>query len=261
MMDGELKALRQWMEGNGYTRQTELVFADCDRDKNVRPSRLLSIAAAVAGFDYDARGLTHRILYDMGQVFLLSRVAMRIHRRPVNHQILNVATWEDGIHGAHMRRVYEMTDERGTLCVSVKSEWILIDPAQRKILRPASFTAKPVTVCPKEIDCPDCRRIVLPKTEVKALGERLVRWSDLDGNGHLHSGNYGDIVWDYLPADLQSAPLRALYINYSREATLGETLTLLGGREDGAYTMEGRLGEELCFSCRCEFGDKTAEPA
>ena len=85
------------------------------------------------------------------------------------------------------------------------------------------------------------------------LGTRLVRWSDLDGNGHVYSGNYGDIVWDVLPADLQGAPLRELYINYSREALLGETLTLQGFREGNSYTVEGRLEEGHCFSCRCEF--------
>lgn len=249
-----MKAFQQWLTENGYAREVELAFADCDRDKNVRPAKLVSLMAAVAGFDYDARGLTHQRLYAMGQVFLLSRIALRIHRRPVNGEVLTVATWEDGIHGAHMRRVYEMTDGSGNVCVSAKSEWILIDPAERKILRPNSFTGKTLTTCPKSIDCPDCRRLSLPQEGAEALGVRRIRWSDLDGNGHVYSGNYGDIVWDFLPADLQSAPLRELYINYSREAVLGETLTLRGFREKDAYTVEGRLGEEHCFSCRCEFG-------
>jgi len=93
----------------------------------------------------------------------------------------------------------------------------------------------------------------LPKDGLAELGPRPVRWSDLDGNGHVYSGNYGDIVWDALPEDLQSAPLRELYVNYSKEAVLGETIGLLGFREENTYTMEGRLGETLCFSCRCEF--------
>lgn len=249
-----MRAFQQWQTENGYAREVELAFADCDRNKNIRPAKLLSLMAAMAGFDYDARGLTYQQLYAIGQVFLLSRAALRIHRRPENQEVLTVATWEDGIHGAHMRRVYEMTDEGGNVCVSAKSEWILVDPAERRILRPSSFTGKPLTTCPRSVDCPDCRRIVLPQEGTEALGTRLIRWSDLDGNGHVYSGNYGDIVWDFLPADLQAAPLRELYMNYSREVTLGETLTLRGFRETDAYTVEGRLGEEHSFSCRCEFG-------
>jgi len=248
-----VRAFQQWQTENSYAREVELAFADCDWNKNVRPAKLLSLMAAMAGFDYDARGLTYQRLYAMGQVFLLSRIALRIHRRPENREVLTVTTWEDGVRGAHMRRVYEMTDESGNVCVSAKSEWILVDPAERKILRPSSFTGKPLTTCPKSIDCPDCRRIALPQEGTEVLGTRLIRWSDLDGNGHVYSGNYGDIVWDFLPVDLQAAPLRELYMNYSREATLGETLTLRGFRERAAYTVEGRLGEEHCFSCRCEF--------
>ena len=58
------------------------------------------------------------------------------------------------------------------------------------------------------------------------LGQRTVRWSDLDGNGHLYSANYGDIIWDYLPCDLQERTPREFYINYNHEATFGETLRL-----------------------------------
>ena len=249
-----MNAFRQWLTEDCYAREVELSFADCDRDKYVRPAKLLSLVAGAAGFDYDARGLPYQKLYEMGQVFLLSRVALRIHRRPMNREVLTISTWEDGIRGAHLRRAYELTDENGAAAVSARSEWILIDPAERKILRPSDFKAKTVHVCPKAIDSPECRKIFLPKDGLAELGPRPVRWSDLDGNGHVYSGNYGDIVWDALPEDLQSAPLRELYVNYSKEAVLGETIGLLGFREENAYTMEGRLGETLCFSCRCEFG-------
>lgn len=248
-----LRGFAQCQTENSYLREVELAFADCDRDGNVRPSALLSLTAAMAGYDYDARGLTHQRLWDMGEVFLLSRVALKLHRRPVNRERLSIETWEDGARGAHMRRAYELADEAGRVCVSARSEWILVDPAERRILRPDSFTAKRFTVCPTEIDCPECRRVALPRGAGETLMSRPVRWSDLDGNGHVYSGNYGDIVWDALPPDLQSAPLSALYINYCREATLGEVIDLRGLREDRTYTMEGWLGEERCFSCRCEF--------
>ncbi|MFR3922616.1 MAG: hypothetical protein ACLTYN_12335 [Dysosmobacter welbionis] len=57
-------------------------------------------------------------------------------------------------------------------------------------------------------------------------------WSDLDGNGHVYSGNYGDFVWDYLPADLQEKVPREFFINYSKEATLGQ--------EPGWWLPQGR---------------------
>lgn len=248
-----MEDLKQSLTENSYSRQEELVFWDCDRNKRVRIAALLSKMAVFAGYDYDARGLTHEKLYAMREVFLLSRAALRIHACPRARDVLNITTWENGARGAHMQRVYEMTDQTGRLCVSAKSDWILVDPITRKILRPGSFTAKALTGCPKEIDCPNPQKILLPKEGLEALGVRRVAWSDLDGNGHLYSGNYGDIIWDYLPAGLQERTPQEFYINYSKEATLGEELRLEGFREGETYRMEGLGPGGTCFTALCVF--------
>ncbi len=244
---------KQILTENSYSRQEELVFWDCDREKRARPAALLSKMAAFAGYDYDARGLTYEKLYALREVFLLSRAAIQIHDCPHAADVLTVTTWENGAKGAHMQRVYEMRDQAGRLRVSGKSDWILVDPISRKILRPASFTAKEITTCPKEIDCPDPRKVVLPKEGRTDLGTRTVRWSDLDGNGHLFSGNYADIVWDALPAELQERTVKQFFVNYSREAVLDETLRLSGFREGDVYRVEGAGRDGICFTAECVF--------
>ena len=161
--------LREVLQENSYLRQKQLIFADCDRYQRARVSTLLSIAAAVAGADYDARGLTYEKLYEMREVFLLSRIALRIHRCPRALQVVDVTTWEDGVKAAHMQRVYEITDREGLL-VSIRSDWILVDPQTRRIMRPGTFTAKKLGTCPKAIDAPEPRKILLPREGVEDLG-------------------------------------------------------------------------------------------
>lgn len=248
-----MDSLKITLTENSYSRQKELTFADCDRNKNVRIAALLRMAADCAGHDYNARGLTHEKLLETRQAFLLSRIALRIHRHPRAWEVLTVTTWENGAKGAHMQRVYEMTSQTGQLCVSMKSDWILVDPVSRRILRPGAFTAKPLGHCPKEIDCPDTQKLLLPKEGGTELGLRQVVWSDLDGNGHLYSGRYGDIVWDFLPEDLQSQAPREFYINYSKEATLGQALRLTGFRESSSFRMEGLGPDGPCFTALCVF--------
>ena len=248
-----MESFKQKLYENGYFRQEELVFWDCDREQRVRLAALLSRLGAFAGYDYDARGLTHEKLYAMGEVFLLSRAALRIHRCPVARDVLTITTWENGVKGAHMQRVFEMADQSGRLCVSAKTDWILMNPATRKIARPSTFTAKSFTVCPKEIDCPEPKKILLPQEGLEDLGTRRVRWSDLDGNGHLFSGNYGDYIWDVLPEDLQIQTPREFFINYNREAALGDELRLTGFREGETYRMEGIGPNGVCFTALCMF--------
>lgn len=246
-------ALYQKQTINSYSRQEELIFRDCDASGRLRVGTLLSLLASTAGHDFDARGLNCRKLYEIRQVFLLSRIGLRIHRRPAVEDVLTVTTWENGTRAAHVQRNYELVDQNNVLCVSAKSDWIIVDPESRKILRPLSFTGKALTVCPKEIDAPDTRKIVLPKEGLSALGSHTVEYSDLDFNGHVYSGNYGDILWNALPRGLQNAPLRELQINYSREATLGETMYLYGVRDGNVLTAGARCGEEHCFTCQCLF--------
>ena len=162
-----LPPFRQELYGNGYFRQVELAFGDCDRNKRARIGTLLTILAAFGGYDYDARGLTHEKLWDMRSVFLFSRAAVRIRRCPVYRERLDVRTWEGGPSGPHMRRVYELRDGKGELCVSAKSDWILVDPESRKILRPASFTAHSPGPCPVEIECPEPKKLRLPRGDVE----------------------------------------------------------------------------------------------
>ena len=106
-----MRDFKQVLMENGYSRQEELVFWDCDRNKRVRVAALLSKAAAFAGYDYDARGLTHETLYAMREAFLLSRLALRIHDCPRAGEVLTITTWENGARGAHVQRVYEMEDQ------------------------------------------------------------------------------------------------------------------------------------------------------
>ena len=78
-----MQDFKQRLMPDGYFRQEELNFGDCDCRKRARVAALLSRVGAFAGYDYDARGLTHDKLRAMREVFLVSRVAMRIHRCPM----------------------------------------------------------------------------------------------------------------------------------------------------------------------------------
>lgn len=248
-----MEDFKQKLYENGYFRQEELVFWDCGPDRRVRVAALLSRLGAFAGYDYDARGLTHEVLWAQREVFLLSRAALSIHDCPRAGDVLDITTWEAGVRAAHMGRNYEMRDRLGRPRVSARTDWILVDPVTRRILRPSAFTAKPLLRDDRPLDCPETRKIVPSGEGREDLGSRRVRWSDLDGNGHLFSGNYGDIVWDALPEDLQPLVPREFYINYSREAVLGDELKLEGCRSGEGYFVEGRGPQGVCFTALCVF--------
>ena len=245
---------KEWQTENSYARQEDLTFSSCDARARARVGTVLALAASAAGQDYDARGLDYPHLRELGQVFLLSRITLHFLRRPTAGERLTITTWEDGAKAAHTRRSYRFCDGKGEPCIWGRSEWILVDPESRKILRPSSFTARTFTRCPVEVDCPECRKIQLPAEGLEELGSHTVRYSELDGNGHFHSGHYGNLIWDSLPRDLQDREPRVFSLNYSREALLDEDIRLVGFREGAdRYLMEGLVQGERCFACACEF--------
>lgn len=251
-----MQDFKQRLLENGYFRQEELVFADCDRNKRARVATLLSKVGAYAGYDYDARGLTMRSFTPCGRCFCSPGSRCGFITAPWPGTCWTSPPGKTAPGGAHMQRVFEMADQTGRLCVSVKSEWILVDPLTRKILRPASFTAKPLMTCDRVIDCPDPQKITLPRQGLEELGERQVRWSDLDGNGHLFSGRYGDIVWDYLPADLQALPGEGVPDQLQPGGHPGRESAPAG--HPGCARLPHRglgPGRLSCFTAQCVFGE------
>lgn len=244
---------RQWREGDRLFREEELTFRDCDVLGRVRPAALMTMMGAAGGHDYDDHGLSYETLYAMRQAFLLSRAAFRLESYPLSGETITIRTWENGIRGVQLRRNFQFFRQNGKLFLSGKSDWILVDPVDRKILRPSAFTARPLPPATEDVDCPECRKILPPREKMEHLADRPVLFTDLDHNGHFFSGRYPDFVWDHLPADLQTAELRDFQINYSHEARLGDVLALLGRREEKAYEVEALCGDERCFTCRCEF--------
>lgn len=248
-----IRCFHETLTDSTFSREAEVTFPGCDPRRQAKLSTLLGFAVAVAGADYDARELPYETLRALGQVFLLSRMTLHVHQVPRLGDILTVTTWEDGIRGVHMCRGCTMTDQEGNLRVSARSHWILVDPENRKILRPSAFTARKIQSAGLPLDCPDCRKVLMPREGLEHLGQRRVVWSDLDGNGHVYSGNYGGIFWDYLPADLQTAAFRQFTVNYHKEAVLGETLELTGCRAGDRYLMAGCGNGEVCFTAECIF--------
>jgi hypothetical protein len=53
----------------------------------------MKLFSEMAGQDYEGRGRGHKALWERGQTFLLSRVAIRIHCMPAHTQTVTACTW------------------------------------------------------------------------------------------------------------------------------------------------------------------------
>ena len=241
------------MEKDVYYQDIEIHFFDCDSRKKVKLSTIMKYIADIAGIDYEKKGYTHQVLWEMGMVFLLSKVSIDVRRRPMDDEIITLSTWERGTKGAQFFRSFEWLDQSGEIVVSADTSWLLVNPETRKILRPSVFE-KPMPR--KEDKLPGCRppeKLHLHAGMVPAA-TREVRYSDLDGNGHVYNAVYGDIAIDQLPHEWQTKDFTSFMINFNHEATLGDTLTLYTARSsDDIWQVSGETEHGPCFACEIRF--------
>ena len=97
-----------------------------------------------------------------------------------------------------------------------------VDKVAGKLKRVNDATIQSMKLEPQlEMNYKD-RRIILPKTEGKALEPIKVLRADIDYNKHLNNANYVRMAMELLPEDFV---VRGLRVEYRVAAKLGDSLT------------------------------------
>lgn len=226
-------------------------FYDCDHLNRLKLSSFLKLTAELAGKDYTDKGLSHEFLWEHGFVFLLSKISIGIRRYPSQREKLAISTWESGRKGAMFLRSYVIKDENGGVCAEGNSGWILVNPETRKIIRPADFPWQMPQLETKTLSA-------LPIGKIQAenpvlAGEHIVRFPDLDGNGHVYNGNYADIASECMSKELYEKDVKNFRINFTNEAKYGDTIQLLLEEEENRAVILGTVGGKPCFECEYVF--------
>ena len=232
-----------------FRREQEVHFYDCDPQSRMKISAVNRLLADMADAHYAARGMDHKWLWEHGFVFLVSKVSIQFSRLPHPREILSAETWERQIKGASFLRDFEIFDEAGKRVLTACSAWMLVNPESWQVLRPSEFpNAQPTGIA---AECPDCRKLKL--TDGILVGERQIRYSDLDANGHVYNAVYGDIATDVLPEEARRRELEFYQVNFNHQAVLGDTISLyLQHSNENMIVIKGVVGDHDCFLC--EFG-------
>lgn len=251
-----MKVLRTWFEKEEYNKEIEVFFRDCDSSRKMKLSAIMGYASDIAGNDYTDRGITRKEMKAVNQVFLLARYHFRFYRVPSEGEIITYKTWEKGVESGYVLRDFEILDSNNEICVLISSTWIVVDTNTRKIIRPKNFKLREIIASDRVLDCEPCGKINFDNEKLNSLGEREVFYTDIDANGHMNNANYGALAIDFLPCDLRDKTLSDFYINYNKEAMLGDRISLFGYLEANDYYMIGRIEETLCFTCKFTLKDK-----
>lgn len=245
--------LKQWYQEKTFFRQDELLFGRCDIMERINLSEILLATSDVAVLDYHLRGLSFDMLKENGFAILVSRTSFKIEKMPKLNDIITVKTWEEAPVGLQLSRRYEILDQQGNVMIHGSSLWIIVDPESRRIIKPNQFTLTELPNTKTDFPGIPCGKIVIPE-DMKNLEERIIRYTDLDANGHVNNSRYGAFVMDSLPDEFRKKEVKNFRINYSQESILGDKLQLLGNFQDEEkIIIVGKVEKGTCFEAEITF--------
>lgn len=234
-----------------YTRTEQVASYEVGANSKINLSVLLRMAQETSEQHLGALGLGYEKLKADGIVFLLTNNSVSIKRLPVHNDVVTIKTHPRGNAGVQFYRDFVFYVE-GEEIVRIMQTSVSANPETHKILRPKVFLAYDIFQ-EEKIDPAEKLERIAPPDGLPLLGERPIYYSDLDFNRHLNNAVYGDILMDFLPAEMRHQKMKRVQICYVSESRLGETLKIYGGHvDDGSFVVYGDNDRGLSFSAKVE---------
>jgi acyl-ACP thioesterase len=240
------------MSINVFTREYSVSFRHIDRGGLLTPVAALDYLEEAAFGHAEVLGVGYEAMIEKRQAWVLSRISVRMDRRPRFHENIAVSSWPRGHDRLFAVRDYDMR-LNGQPLVRARSSWIILDLDKRRPIRPQEIMDKlPLNEGKNALDE---SAAVLDETEgLSRVAERKALYSDLDFNGHVHNTRYMQWICDLLdPEKIENAPLMNFDINYLKEITALSVTELWLGEHNGIYRIEGRQDQNPVFRARVAF--------
>ena len=243
-------AQKKWYDKDGITFHSEhkVQFSQSSPKKQLSLYDLLKVSSDMAVEDYALRGMDRDMLTEHGYAILLSRLAFRFHKMPRENEEYIFTTYEEKAEALQLVRAYEFTTMTGEPLITGLSSWLLVEPASRKIVPTKKFDLRTPVETQKEHDCLKYGKIQHPE-DLEKWDERIIKYSEIDGNNHVNNARYGAFVADAIPPEMRDYDFTDFRLNYAKEAKLGQKLEIYGkvNNEEKKLTIVGKTEEGVSF--------------
>ena len=241
-----------------FTAEYKISSHDLAHNNRVRPSTVLRYMMETANRNMHAQKPSYGELLAQGFAFLVSRTHLVIHEDLRAYDDITAETWAVEAKGASFDRCYRLL--RGeTVVAEAYSVFGLLNLNTQKLCRAGDVELSYYTDEPLSLST----RFRLPDCELTTVGERDIRYADIDCNAHMNNTNYADMLCDFIP-DIDAVRVTDVQMQYVNEAPLGERLSVRMGRveQDGAvqYAFE-TLRSDGNVNVRAVITVREAQPA
>lgn len=217
---------------------------EVDAQSEMKLSTMLRICQETSEKHLAALGVGYEKLKADGMVFLITKSESIIKRMPAHTEELRVVTKPQGVRGAEFYRDYEFFVGEESIAYVMQCS-VAANTQTHRIMHPRKFATYGLDASVNGVTDHVLSRI--RTGELPFLGERIIRYSDLDYNGHLNNAIYGDIFYDFVPGGILGNKLEKIQINFVNESLLGETIRIFGEETNGSVVMYGENSRGRAF--------------
>lgn len=206
-----------------YSYQGDVMIHMSDADRVCRAADLMRFMQESATRQLEEYGPNVATLRALGRAFILSRISIDFPAVVHTFDTVDCTTWPcASSRGATFDRCFEIFS-RGEVIARAASQWAFLDYENHRLLRVEDadvyFTRDEAVTTSLPL------RFRIPKDAVLSqVGEKVVRYSDIDTNRHLNNTHYCDLYCDHLP--MEGNRIAALSIAFQKDAPLGETVAV-----------------------------------
>ena len=228
-----------------FEKTFHITASAVDRFDRLKPSCVLDYMQEVAGDHSAMLGADRNMLTSKGLFWAVIRHRIQITRLPKAGEDILVKTWPMPTTRTAYPRSTIAWDSEGNESFRSISLWVLMDQKTRAMVLPGkSGVTVEGLLLGSELAVPGS---VVPRT-MENTQERMVRFSDLDYNGHMNNCKYLEWIADLLPSGFhKDRQVQEITLNYLSEAREGENLQLQWEmRPEGILVVDAqRTGEEV----------------
>ena len=221
-----------------YSEDYQIRWHETDLNRVNRPSAFLTILQETANHQLHAVGTDLDALRDEKRVaFILSRIAAKVYSPLRAYENITAQTWVCPGRGLNFERCFRILRGEKTVA-ECWSSWGLLSLDERRLL---SVDTLDFPITPEEKLLPQgipARFRVPPVSEMEPVGTRVIRYSDIDYNGHMNNTRYPDMLADFLP-DPTAVWVNGFSLSFLQEAKLGDSLTVFRAPWQGAGGEQG----------------------
>ena len=233
-----------------YEREYRILSSDTDAKRRLRLSRLFTFLQEASIAHTTELGMGREKTLDRGLLWIVTLQQADIVRLPEYDERIRLFSWPGDTMHLLFPRYYRVEDEAGETIVRASALWALMDSATRRVVFPEEWGIEIVGERTGAEPAPPAAPRSPKDGETDIF---TVPYSYVDLNGHMNNTRYFDLAEDRMPEELRAGSAARVRAEYSREARLGDTVSLKSETADGTFLLLGECGGRKLFKLELSY--------